>query len=49
MQCEWRWTLDTDGHLYDDEIVVNQLRHFFIFFHDAIIAVLCSYSERFNE
>ena len=32
MQCKWRRKLDTDWTLYDDKIVVNQLRHFFFFF-----------------
>ena len=45
--------LDTDWTLYDDKIVVNQLRLFFFSFflslNDAMIAAFCSKSEQFNE
>ena len=53
MQCKWRRKLDIDLILYDDKIVVNQLRLFlnlfFYSFNDVMIAAVCSKSERFNE
>ena len=47
MPCKWHWKLDTNWTLYDNKIVVNQLRH--LRKNYAIIAALCSKNKRFSE